>query len=118
MDAFDLASLGDPVRPRLARRDPAPGREALGLLRVLRKVTIEGGTVLIETYGLGPQEKNGSRDPSLRARRGVRARRVHLLGVRRGRPRVAGEDRGFKEVQSLQTVTVDGHPWIIGRLLG
>lgn len=25
---------------------------------------------------------------------------------------------GFKQVQSLQTVTVDGHPWIIGRLLG
>ena len=38
----------------------------LGLLRVLRGRTVSGGTVLIETYGLGPEDRNG---PAIRVSR-------------------------------------------------
>ena len=31
----------------------------LGLLRVLRGRTVDGGTVLVETYGVGPEDRNG-----------------------------------------------------------
>ena len=31
----------------------------LGLLRVLRGRTVSGGTVLVETYGVGPEDRNG-----------------------------------------------------------
>lgn len=32
---------------------------SLGLLRVLRGRTVDGGTVLVETYGVGPEDRNG-----------------------------------------------------------
>ncbi len=31
----------------------------LGLLRVLRARMVDGGTVLLETYGVGPEDRNG-----------------------------------------------------------
>src|SRR5947209_7375992 len=35
-------------------------KNPLGLLRVLRGRTVSGGTVLIETYGVGPEHKDGA----------------------------------------------------------
>jgi hypothetical protein len=32
---------------------------SLGLLRVLHRRTVDGGTVLVETYGVGPEDRNG-----------------------------------------------------------
>jgi tRNA (mo5U34)-methyltransferase len=89
----------------------------LGLLRVLRGCTVDGGTVLIETYGLGPEQLDG---PAIRVSEpGEVYARDEFVYWRFGK---AGLDRlariaGFAKVESLQTVTVDGHPRIIGRLL-
>lgn len=90
----------------------------LGLLRALRSVTAPGGTVLVETYGLPPEARDG---PAIR---------VSEPGeVYAGDEFVywgfgeAGLDRlariaGFAAVEGLETVTVDGHPRIMGRLRG
>jgi hypothetical protein len=32
---------------------------SLGLLRVLHGRTVDGGTLLVETYGVGPEDPNG-----------------------------------------------------------
>ena len=61
----------------------------LGLLRVLRGRTGDGGTVLVETYGVAPEDRNGPAIPRLRARGGVPARRLRLLGVS-GTPALSG----------------------------
>jgi hypothetical protein len=57
----------------------------LGLLRVLRGRTVSRGTVLLETYGVGPEDRNG---PAIRVSEPgqLRARRVRLLGIRGRRP--------------------------------
>ena len=64
----------------------------LGLLRVLRGQTVDGGTVLVETYGVSPEDRNGAAIRVVRARGGVRARRLRLLGVRERRPGAACPD--------------------------
>ena len=33
---------------------------SLGLLRVLHGRTVDGGTVLVESYGVGPEDRNGT----------------------------------------------------------
>jgi tRNA (mo5U34)-methyltransferase len=89
----------------------------LGLLRVLRGRTVSGGTVLLETYGVCPEDQNG---PAIRVSEpgGVYARDEFVywgFGT-------AGLERlaliaGFSRVESLVDVEVDGHPRIIGRLV-
>jgi SAM-dependent methyltransferase len=64
----------------------------LGLLRVLRGRTVSGGTVLLETYGVGPKDRTG---PAIRVSEpgeGLPARRVRLLGIRGRRPAAACPD--------------------------
>jgi tRNA (mo5U34)-methyltransferase len=89
----------------------------LGLLRVLRGRTVDGGTVLVETYGVGPEDRNG---PAIRVSQPgeVYARdefvywRFGDAGLRRLAP-IAG----FSRVESLVDVEVDGHPRIMARLV-
>jgi SAM-dependent methyltransferase len=64
----------------------------LGLLRVLRGRTVSGGTVLLESYGVGPGGSKRPGDPRLGARGGLRARRFRLLGVRDRWPGAACPD--------------------------
>jgi hypothetical protein len=90
---------------------------ALGLLRVLHGRTVGSGTVLVETYGVGPEDRNG------------RAIRVSEPGEVSARDEFvywglgdAGLERiaripGFSRVESLVDVEVDGDPRIIGRLV-
>lgn len=89
----------------------------LGLLRVLRSVVSERGMVLIETCGLGPGERN---DPAIRVSEPGELYEhdefVYWGFAEPGLERLA-RIAGFAKVQSLQTVTVDGHPRIIGRVL-
>jgi tRNA (mo5U34)-methyltransferase len=89
----------------------------LGLLRVLRGRTVDGGTVLVETYGVAPEDRNGS------------AIRVSEPGEVYARDDFvywgfgdAGLERlarvaGFSRAESLINVEVDGHPRIIGQLI-
>jgi tRNA (mo5U34)-methyltransferase len=89
----------------------------LGLLRVLRGRTVDGGTVLVETYGVGPEDRNG---PAIRVSQPgeVYARdefvywRFGDAGLRR-LARIAG----FSRVESLVDVEVDGHTRIMARLV-
>ena len=89
----------------------------LGLLRVLRGRTVDGGTVLIETYGVGPEDRNG---PAIRVSEPgevyARDEFVYWGFGDAGLQRLA-RIAGFSRVESLVDVEVDGHPRIIGRLV-
>jgi hypothetical protein len=89
----------------------------LGLLRVLRGRTVRGGTVLIETYGLGPEQQDGaairvSRPGEVYAGDEFVCWAVGDAGLER-LARIAG----FSEVGPFDCGQVAGHPRIIGRLL-
>jgi len=89
----------------------------LGLLRVLRGRTASGGTVLVETYGIRPEDRDG---PAIRVSEpGEVYARDEFVYWGFGN---AGLDRlariaGFSRAESLIDVEVDGHPRIIGRLI-
>jgi tRNA (mo5U34)-methyltransferase len=89
----------------------------LGLLRVLRGRTVSGGTVLVETYGVGPEDQNG---PAIRVSEPgeVYARDdfVYWGFGDAGLERLA-RIAGFSRTESLINVEVDGHPRIIGQLI-
>ena len=89
----------------------------LGLLRVLRGRTVDGGTVLVETYGVDAEDPNG---PAIRvAEPGKVYARDDFVYWGFGD---AGLERlariaGFSRAESLINVEVDGHPRIIGQLI-
>ncbi|MGI8505696.1 MAG: class I SAM-dependent methyltransferase [Solirubrobacteraceae bacterium] len=89
----------------------------LGLLRVLRGRTVDGGTVLVETYGVGPEDRNG---PAIRVSEPgeiyARDEFVYWGFGDAGLERLA-RIAGFSRVESFAAVEVDGHPRIIGRLV-
>jgi tRNA (mo5U34)-methyltransferase len=89
----------------------------LGLLRVLRGRTVSGGTVLLETYGVGPEDRNG---PAIRVSEPgevyARDEFVYWGFGDAGLQRIA-QIAGFSRVESLVDVEVDGHPRIMGRLV-
>lgn len=90
---------------------------SVGLLRVLRGRTVDGRTVLVETYGVGAEDRNG---PAIRV---SEPRKVYARDefVYRGfgdadLQRIA-RIPGFSRVESLVNVEVDGHPRIVGQLV-
>jgi tRNA (mo5U34)-methyltransferase len=89
----------------------------LGLLRVLRGRTVEGGTLLVETYGVGPEDRDG---PAIRVSEPeevyARDEFVYWGFGDAGLQRLA-RIAGFSRVESLVDVEVDGHPRIMGRLV-
>ncbi|MGI8904402.1 MAG: class I SAM-dependent methyltransferase [Solirubrobacteraceae bacterium] len=89
----------------------------LGLLRILRERTNSGGTVLLETYGLNPEDRNG---PSIRVSEPGEVYPgddfVYWGFGDSGLERLA-RLAGFSRAESLTSVQVDGHPRIIGRLI-
>jgi tRNA (mo5U34)-methyltransferase len=89
----------------------------LGLLRVLRRLTVDGGTVLVETYGVGPEDRNG---PAIRVSepREVYARDDFVYwGFGDAALERLARIAGFSRAESLINVKVDGHPRIIGQLI-
>jgi hypothetical protein len=90
---------------------------SLGLLRVLRGRTVDGGTVLVETYGVGPEDRNG---PTIRVSEPgevyARDEFVDWGFGDAGLQRIA-RIPGLSRVEPLVDVEVDGHPPIIGRLV-
>jgi tRNA (mo5U34)-methyltransferase len=116
MDAFALAELGERFDLVLCFGILHRVENPLGLLRVLRTVTAERGTVLVESYGLGPDEREG---PAIRVSEPGEVYE-HDEFVYWGFGHAALERlaqiAGFGAVQSLRTAMVDGHPRIIGRL--
>src|SRR5512140_1018810 len=89
----------------------------LGLLRVLRGRTVSGGTVLPETYGVSPEDRNG---PAIRVSEPgeVYARDDFVYwGFGDAGLECLARIAGFSRAESLVNVEVDGHPRIIGRLI-
>jgi hypothetical protein len=84
---------------------------------VLRRRTVRGGTVLLETYGVGPEDQNG---PAIRVSEPgevyARDEFVYWGFGGAGLQRLA-RIAGFSGVESLVDVEVDGHPRIMGRLV-
>ena len=114
MDAFALDALGERFDLVYCCGILHRVENPLGLLRAR---TVGGGTVLVETYGVGPEDRNG---PAIRV---VEPGEVHArddfvywgfgdAGLRR-LARIAG----FSRVESLVDVEVDGHPRLIARLV-
>ena len=89
----------------------------LGLLRVLRGRTVDGGTVLIETYGVAPEDRIG---PAIRVSEPgeiyARDDFVYWGFGDTGLERIA-RIAGFSRAESFINVEVDGHPRILGRLV-
>jgi tRNA (mo5U34)-methyltransferase len=116
MDAFALADLDERFDLVLCCGILHRVENPLGLLRVLRAVTVTGGTVLLESHGLGPGDRTG---PAIRVSEpGEVYERDEFVYWGFGEPGLERLARiaGFATVEQLHTVTVDGHPRIIGRV--
>jgi tRNA (mo5U34)-methyltransferase len=117
MDAFELDGLGELFDFIYCFGILHRVQNPLGLLHVLRGRTRTGGAVLLETYGLGPDDRDG---PIIRVSEPgeVYARDDFVywgfggLGLER-----LARMAGFSRAESLVEVVVDGHPRIIGRLV-
>jgi tRNA (mo5U34)-methyltransferase len=117
MDAFELDGLDERFDLIYCCGILHRVENPLGLLRVLRGRTARGGTVLVETYGVRPEDRDG---PAIRVSEPGEVYAhddfVYWGFGHTGLERLA-RIAGFSRVASLVDVDVDGHPRIIGRLL-
>jgi tRNA (mo5U34)-methyltransferase len=117
MDAFALGGLGQRFDLVYCFGILHRVENPLGLLRVLRERTVDGGTVLIETYGVDPEQRKGAvirvcEPGEVYARDDF----VYWGFADAGLERLA-RIAGFSRAESLINVQVDGHPRIIGQLI-
>jgi tRNA (mo5U34)-methyltransferase len=117
MDAFELDRLDERFDLIYCFGILHRVENPLGLLRLLRRRTASGGTVLLETYGVRPEDRDG---PAIRASGPgevyARDEFVYWGFGQAGLERLA-HIAGFSRAESLVDVEVDGHPRIIGRLI-
>ena len=117
MDAFALAGLEERFDLVYCFGILHRVENPLGLLRVLRGRTVDGGTVLLETYGAEWEDRYG---PAIRVSDPgeVYARDdfIYWGFTNAGLERLA-RIAGFLRVEALRNVDVDGHPRIIGQLI-
>jgi tRNA (mo5U34)-methyltransferase len=117
MDAFELEGLDERFDLVLCCGILHRVENPLGLLRVLRGCTASGGSVLVETYGVRPEDRDG---PAIRVSQPgevyARDEFVYWGFGHAGLERLA-LIAGFSRAGSLVDVEVDGHPRIIGRLI-
>jgi tRNA (mo5U34)-methyltransferase len=117
MDAFELDGLDERFDLVYCLGILHRVENPLGLLRVLRGRTASGGTVLVETYGVGPADRDG---PAIRvAEPGEVYTGDDFVYWGFGHTALGRLARiaGFSRAESLVDVEVDGHPRIIGRLI-
>jgi tRNA (mo5U34)-methyltransferase len=117
MDAFELDRLQERFELVYCFGILHRVENPLGLLRVLRGRTASGGSVLVETYGVRPEERDGaaiqvSEPGEVYARDEFVYWRFGDTGLER-LARIAG----FSRAESLIDVEVDGHPRIMVRLI-
>jgi tRNA (mo5U34)-methyltransferase len=117
MDAFELDRLDERFDLVFCFGILHRVENPLGLLRVLRGRTASGGTVLVETYGVRPEDRDG---PGIRVSEPgevyARDEFVYWGFGNTGLERLA-RIAGFSRVESFVEVEVDDHPRIIGRLI-
>jgi tRNA (mo5U34)-methyltransferase len=117
MDAFELDRLNERFDIVFCFGILHRVENPLGLLRVLRGRTASGGTVLVETYGVRPEDRDG---PMIRVSEPgevyAHDEFVYWGFGHTGLERIA-RIAGFSRAESLAEVEVDDHPRIIGRLI-
>jgi tRNA (mo5U34)-methyltransferase len=117
MDAFELDRLDERFDVVFCFGILHRVENPLGLLRVLRGRTATGGTVLVETYGVRPEDRDG---PMIRVSEPgevyAHDEFVYWGFGHTGLERIA-RIAGFSRAESLAEVEVDDHPRIIGRLI-
>jgi tRNA (mo5U34)-methyltransferase len=117
MDAFELDGLKERFDLVFCFGILHRVENPLGLLRVLRGRTANGGSVLVETYGVRPEERDG---PAIRVSAPGEVYAgdefVYWGFGHTGLDRLA-RVAGFSHAESFAEVQVDGHPRIIGRLV-
>ncbi len=117
MDAFELDGLDERFDLVFCFGILHRVENPLGLLRVLRRRTASGGTVLVETYGVRPEDRDG---PGIRVSEPgevyARDEFVYWGFGDTGLERLA-RIAGFSRAESFVEVEVDDHPRIIGRLI-
>jgi tRNA (mo5U34)-methyltransferase len=116
MDAFDLEALDERFDLIYCFGILHRVENPLGLLRVLRSRTASGGTVLLETYGIRPENRDG---PAIRVSEPgdvyARDEFVYWGFEHTGLERLA-RIAGFTGADSFVDLEIDDHPRIIGRL--
>jgi tRNA (mo5U34)-methyltransferase len=117
MDAFELASLEERFDLVYCFGILHRVENPLGLLRVMRSRTTSGGAVLLETYGVRPEDRDG---PAIRVLEPdevyAHDEFVYWGFGGTGLERLA-RIAGFSCVESLIEVEVDGYPRIMARLI-
>jgi tRNA (mo5U34)-methyltransferase len=117
MDAFELGRLKERFDFIYCFGILHRVENPLGLLRALRARTAPGGSVLVETYGMRAEHRDG---PAIRvsAPGEVYARDdfVYWGFGDAGLERLA-QIAGFARVEDLRYAEIDGHPRLLGRLV-
>lgn len=117
MDAFELDQLSERFDFTYCFGILHRVENPLGLLRILRGLTAPGGTVLVETYGISAEHRNG---PSIRISEPGEVYAgdefVYWGFADTGLERLA-QIAGFSRVEELHVVEIDGHPRLLGRLI-
>jgi tRNA (mo5U34)-methyltransferase len=91
--------------------------DPLGLLRVLRERTAPAGTVLVETYGIRPEDRDGKEIRASKPGEVYACDDYVYWGFgQTGIARLA-RDAGFERTEALDEVVVDGHPRVLARLI-
>jgi tRNA (mo5U34)-methyltransferase len=118
LDAFDLDALGERFDVvfcfGILHRVESP----LGLLRVLRQRLLDGGEILIETYGVANRELESEAALHVAEPGEVYARDDFVFWGFTGESlaRLA-RHAGFGGCHVLSTPVIDGHPRIVARLV-
>ena len=117
MDAFELHRLDERFDLVYCFGILHRVENPLGLLRVLRGRTASGGTVLVETYGVRPEDRDG---PAIRVSEPgevyAHDEFIYWGFGDTGLERLA-QIAGFSHADSIIDVEVDGHPRIMVRLI-
>ncbi len=117
MDAFAIDELGERFDFTYCFGILHRVENPLGLLRVLRACTAPEGTVLVETYGISAERRNG---PAIRVSAPGEVYAgddfVYWGFAETGLERLA-QIAGFSRAEELDVVEIHGHPRLLGRLI-
>jgi tRNA (mo5U34)-methyltransferase len=117
MDAFELDQLDEQFDFVYCLGILHRVENPLGLLRVLRGRTASGGTVLVETYGLRPEDQDGSVIRVWEPGEVYAHDDFVYWGFGHAALQRLARIAGFSSADALVDVEVDDHPRIIGRLI-
>ena len=89
----------------------------LGLLRALRESIVDGGSVLIEALGLGPEQRDGALIRVAEPGEVYPDDEFVYWGFGEAGLERLARIAGFQKIESVETVIVESRPRIIGRLV-